>query len=61
MYINLQERRYLLMRKLKLKKGNELMSSRSKEFTRLVIALKEKGLTLDEIVEILKRCQTSKA
>lgn len=55
MYINLQERRYLLMRKLKLKKGNELMSSRSKEFTRLVIALKEKGLTLDEIVEILKK------
>lgn len=43
------------MRKLKLKKGDELMSSRSKEFTRLVIALKEKGLTLDEIIEILKQ------
>lgn len=31
------------------------MDNRYKEITRFVIALKEKGLTLDEIVEILRR------
>lgn len=43
------------MKKYILRKGSELADSRSKEFTRLVIALKEKGLTLDEIIETLKK------